>query len=505
MWSRTRLTTAQSLALATAAAVVVVLATAIAVVWVTLTQSALQAAQDGLNRSVRQLVSITVSGVRAGQPRYMRVAEDSAVRALLADSAAPATMKAARTALRTLVTQNDSNLPVELWDANGRRLASVGTDTSDRIAHSVSSETAPASLIHQRGLDSLRSVDSLQIGALQRVGDRTLLWIVLPIHTGRRLIGFVAQRRGIGANPQTEATVRELSGNSARGYYKNVDGTTWTTFGGVPQTLPDSTMMGRERTRVRADLGPVLFAEARVNGAPLVMGMEAPRKAVVAPANATVRRLAILSIALTVIGALLAWLIGWRVTRPLIELTGAAESVARGDYSTRVPATAAGEVGRLASSFNRMASHIDESRRMLEESEAELRTLSDAIPQLAWMANAAGEVFWLNERWYEYTRAAIGISPRRPRGSRRTSRATSRSCSAGGEIRWSRVSRSRWRSVCVDARATRDGFSRASRQSGAKTAVSLVGLAPRPTFKRCATRVKPRRRAIARSRIFSRR
>ena len=41
----------------------------------------------------------------------------------------------------------------------------------------------------------------------------------------------------------------------------------------------------------------------------------------------------------------------------------------------------------------------------LRESEAQFRTLANAIPQLCWMANADGWIFWYNERWYEYTGA----------------------------------------------------------------------------------------------------
>jgi PAS domain S-box-containing protein len=36
-------------------------------------------------------------------------------------------------------------------------------------------------------------------------------------------------------------------------------------------------------------------------------------------------------------------------------------------------------------------------------SEAQFRTLADSIPQLAWMADTTGHIFWYNQRWYEYT------------------------------------------------------------------------------------------------------
>ncbi len=39
----------------------------------------------------------------------------------------------------------------------------------------------------------------------------------------------------------------------------------------------------------------------------------------------------------------------------------------------------------------------------LAERERQFRTLAESIPQLAWMANANGHVFWYNRRWYEYT------------------------------------------------------------------------------------------------------
>ncbi|MEP7062023.1 MAG: PAS domain S-box protein [Betaproteobacteria bacterium] len=39
----------------------------------------------------------------------------------------------------------------------------------------------------------------------------------------------------------------------------------------------------------------------------------------------------------------------------------------------------------------------------LRERESELRALVDSIPQLAWMAQPDGEIFWFNRQWFEYT------------------------------------------------------------------------------------------------------
>lgn len=39
----------------------------------------------------------------------------------------------------------------------------------------------------------------------------------------------------------------------------------------------------------------------------------------------------------------------------------------------------------------------------VQESEDKFRWMANTIPNLAWMANADGKIFWFNDRWYEYT------------------------------------------------------------------------------------------------------
>jgi PAS domain S-box-containing protein len=43
------------------------------------------------------------------------------------------------------------------------------------------------------------------------------------------------------------------------------------------------------------------------------------------------------------------------------------------------------------------------AERALLESEEQFRTLANAIPQLCWMADGSGAIFWYNQRWYDYT------------------------------------------------------------------------------------------------------
>lgn len=44
-----------------------------------------------------------------------------------------------------------------------------------------------------------------------------------------------------------------------------------------------------------------------------------------------------------------------------------------------------------------------EAEHALKESESQLRQLANTIPQLAWIADDTGWIFWYNDRWYDYT------------------------------------------------------------------------------------------------------
>lgn len=61
------------------------------------------------------------------------------------------------------------------------------------------------------------------------------------------------------------------------------------------------------------------------------------------------------------------------------------------------------------------ARDVTERKRFLaalQESEQQFRTLADSIPNLAWWADAQGNLVWYNRRWYEYT----GTSPEQMKG-----------------------------------------------------------------------------------------
>jgi two-component system nitrogen regulation sensor histidine kinase NtrY len=70
-----------------------------------------------------------------------------------------------------------------------------------------------------------------------------------------------------------------------------------------------------------------------------------------------------------------------QVTRPVESLAEAMEAIAAGDYARRVSPSATEELGELAVSFNAMASDLESSRALAEQSTAQLSELNATLQQ----------------------------------------------------------------------------------------------------------------------------
>jgi PAS domain S-box-containing protein len=102
------------------------------------------------------------------------------------------------------------------------------------------------------------------------------------------------------------------------------------------------------------------------------------------------------------------------ISMPITELAETARMVSRDkNYGVRAnPSGGSDEIALLIDAFNGMLTEIQKRDTALLESEEQFRTLANSVPQLAWMAEPDGYIFWYNRRWYEYT----GTTPEQTKG-----------------------------------------------------------------------------------------
>jgi signal transduction histidine kinase len=352
-----------------------VLSVTLAATYTTLRASNIERAAERLTRATRQLALTGAATLTARTSTYAAVGEDSVVRRALRGervSSAALSRVLQRAALPT-----DSALPVELWSTDGRRLGSFGTPRWDSLRVAAGqpevrrtiSATVPAS----RAL-----ADSLRVSPLYvEESGAVHLWFVMPIRANGRDVGYIAHQRRIAPAGNAQTTLRELSGDSVSLYYRNEDGSLWSSITGAPMA-PVKVTDSVERTGELADGERVLVHEERLGSSPLVVGMYVPRSAVLARPARTFRSILSLSLVLLLGGLAASWAIGRSVARPLGTVTMAAGSVASGRYDARVPEEGDVEVRRLAQSFNHMAAEIARAQAALEQQTAQAKAASSA-------------------------------------------------------------------------------------------------------------------------------
>jgi len=107
------------------------------------------------------------------------------------------------------------------------------------------------------------------------------------------------------------------------------------------------------------------------------------------------KRIYIVTLTLALLMALfsavaLAFILSDRLSAPLSELAQATQSVARGDFSKRMPVTSRDELGVLLESFNSMTRQLDEARQVVESNRVQLETAKARLENI--LANLSAGV-----------------------------------------------------------------------------------------------------------------
>ena len=254
---------------------------------------------------------------------------------------------------------------VEIWDSNGKRILASGATIDEVNASQLDG--------YKRDLST---VDDVAVGRLRVFADGLRYPVGGAVSSNGQIAGYVVERRRITSAAQSRQIVQLLTGligNEASIVIGNADGSTWsdleTPITGIPirgddRRLWDYQRAGRERS----------FAWATpINSTPWAVAIEFPRDVVLGPSQRLIARSLAIALVLLIVTAAVGWSVSRRITNPLVRVTEAAEAVAESRPHVPVKTDREDEIGRLADSFNTMATRVELGRADLEL-RVELRT-----------------------------------------------------------------------------------------------------------------------------------
>ena len=359
-----------------------VLAISVIATMTALRRNARLGARERMTQAVHEIVTVGATNLASTGSRFRAVGEDTLIqRALAAASSGDHRKRQAvdlqrvRDKLSRLALPTDSGMPIELWTADGERVAYFGNDVRPDLALETRAELPPEIAAAPA---SRADGDSVRFSALYAVGPRVFFWNVTPLRHNGQLTGYIAKQGRLALGSNTQRTLRMLSGDSVSITYRNIDGGFWASGAGPASEPVLKDVDSAAGTARLANGEPVIFHEERFAQTPVVVGMFMPARTLYLRAERNVRSVFVLSVVLLIGGTLAAWLVGRSLVRPLGELTRAAGAVAAGDFATRVPEGRDLEIRRLAESFNHMAAELGASRAELERRTSEAQDANRA-------------------------------------------------------------------------------------------------------------------------------
>jgi len=264
-------------------------------------------------------------------------------------SAAPALRAPALQAMVFQGSQPELVAVTELRDNAGRLVLSTDSSTS--------SDAFPA----------VARPDSSMIGKLVQHRDSLFYPVAarVPGATG----GYLVLWRRVGTAVRSREQITKLIGSGAQLYVGNTDGSVWTDLTGPVAGPPIelSRLKGVQTYTRDGTRGTLLASGAEIAGTPWMFTIEFPLAMVMEPSTGFLRKMSLIAVLSVTLGLAAAWLLSRQIVLPLRQLTGAADAIAAGDTGRRVRLSRRDELGRLAGSFDVMASQVEDSRHKLEE------------------------------------------------------------------------------------------------------------------------------------------
>jgi signal transduction histidine kinase len=193
-------------------------------------------------------------------------------------------------------------------------------------------------------------------------------------------------RRTIVSSPRTEKQIRDLFGTDSVSIFVASDsGAVWGGLTGGAVGTPVMVARAGDAPNVlrytRGSDAEYVGVYARIPNTPLRLIAETRYATLLDRPRTFLRRSIAVAVAMLVIGIAAAWILSRRITRPLRQLTDAADAISTGNYSHRAPVGRRDETGRLAEAFNTMAAKVQRSHDDLERQIAASRSLAARLEE----------------------------------------------------------------------------------------------------------------------------
>jgi signal transduction histidine kinase/ActR/RegA family two-component response regulator len=322
-------------------------------------------AGERLGAAAQRLATMlaTSAGTLRGDAR--RIAADSGIQAVL-ERPTPANLAAATALLSTTAAGRPDSGAHSLWTVRCERVLSIGSSkvlsTRDECPRGVTADT-------QR--------DMIQPLAVR--GDSVVFSIIAPVvRAPAETLGYYVRARSL-ANAPNGRAVAALIGGDASLLIGNATGPeVWSDLSARASGPPRSATRGTLVRYTGADNVEYIGEAVDIPSTPWVVWVQMPVASMMAPANRALGKLTGIALGCILLGVIGVWFLSRRVTRPLADLTRAAEGMAAGDYARRVEGHRDDELGQLMAAFNQMASQVEKAKQALELSNLEL---SDSLAE----------------------------------------------------------------------------------------------------------------------------
>jgi signal transduction histidine kinase len=206
--------------------------------------------------------------------------------------------------------------------------------------------------------------------------------ITAAVLDGDRPQAFLVERRWITERAASVDLLARLIGEDARVAVGNSSGDVWTDLAAPAGPLPAS-ILTRLETVGLAGHAPVVARGEPVPGTPWIAAVTLPRSSVLAPVRTFLTTALAVTVVVIAVGTAAGWMFCRRITRPLVQVTEAAENIAAGDPAGSRAHPTGDEVDRLAASFTAMEGRVEDARRKLaalvDELEVRVRTRTAAL------------------------------------------------------------------------------------------------------------------------------